>query len=353
MSDECSFDLPVHQIPEGLMIGPRSFRTDRILPALERLHLAATQTEPGRLTLKRGLFDFEAPHKPRFRQRLKARFHENTNQVPKGRLVMDFRPYSPKNWAHFLNDHLALLALALDLFELDLAQIHALLPRDAAGYIQNLCRLLGIDFTCTDATIRAEGIQVLQDSYIPLRGGRVTWMQNRASSPVMGYYRAQGLETATGDRRVYLARKRTRNVVNDDAVAAFLAPYGFTRIFMEELSVAEQLTLLLESEVIVAVHGAALAPLAYKFNATRATKVIEIFPVGHVTNNFRCIADQIGAEWIGVLGRTAPFNLPYLYDLPGPYTRHSLSSFEVDTESLRAALEIMGLPHPMEKTHEN
>lgn len=340
MQAERSISLPAYPIPAGQMIGPRSFRMDRIVPAMEIFQLGESATQDGEMTLQIGQFDFSAPPKPRIRQRLKDRFQEQNYSIPEGKVVFDFRPYSPNNWAHFLNDHLALLAITLEEFDLQLEDIYAILPLDTAGYIQNLCRMCGIAFTCTDATVSAYGVKVTLSSFIHIRGIRVAWMQ-KAQNPVTQFLGTQDIKPGSDTQRVYLSRKKTRNIKNDDEVMSLLDGFGFKRVFMEELSVEAQLTLLMKSAVIVAVHGAALAPLAYKSNATKDTKLIEIFPVGHVNNNFRCIADQIGAEWIGVLGRTEKFNIPHIYDLATPYMKHSLAAFDVDVDSVRTALETL------------
>lgn len=352
MQNERSIDLPTYNIPAGLMIGPRSFRTDRIIPAPEILQLREAATGSGELTLELGQFEFSPPEKSRLRRRFSALFQDEEYSLPDNKLALDLRLRQPDNWAHFLNDHLALVSIILETFDLKIEDIFAILPKDIPGYITDVCRLCSLEFICTDAIVSAQGIKIGIESFNDIRGTRVKWLQNELTSPVAKFLKAQDLGTEACDQRYYLSRRKTRNLRNDDDVTSMLEGLGFKRVFMEDLNVEEQLTLIMKSEVIVGIHGAALAPLAYKHNATSRTKLIEIFPVGHVNNNFRCFAAQIGAQWIGVLGRTEKKNIPYIYDLSKPYLIHSLSSFDVDVDSIRIALENMEETRSAEMSHE-
>ncbi|MDO7874165.1 glycosyltransferase family 61 protein [Hymenobacter sp. ASUV-10] len=61
-------------------------------------------------------------------------------------------------------------------------------------------------------------------------------------------------------RRVYVsrARQRIRRLLNEAAIEPLLRQYGFETVYFETLSFEEQVQLLLETDVLVGIHGAGL-----------------------------------------------------------------------------------------------
>ena len=347
-----NIDLPSFDVPAGLMIGPRSFRTDRIKPAAEVIKLSSTKTGGGTLQLEMGEFDFHPPALSLLRRARSQFLESQQSELPTNMVAFDCRFHSPSNWAHFLNDHMALFSIALESFRLKIEEVYLILPSDIPKYITNLCLACGLRFVCTDGIIHSKGIRIEINHFNDIRGIRTNWLQDAKNSPVAKLVADLNTSSEHCNRRIYLSRRNTRNIRNGDELASELSILGFERIFMEDLPVKDQLKLVYKVDFIIAIHGAALAPLAYKTNATHNTKVVEIFPIGHVTNNFRCIAAKIGAQWIGILGKTEKINYPHLYNLSTPYTKHSLASFEVDVESVKIALECLSTKQTKEQFNE-
>jgi hypothetical protein len=69
-------------------------------------------------------------------------------------------------------------------------------------------------------------------------------------------------EKETRHQRIYISRNKLssqrRMVVNEDALLDVLSPYGFKTIYMEDMSLKEQLTLMANAEVLITPHGAAM-----------------------------------------------------------------------------------------------
>jgi capsular polysaccharide biosynthesis protein len=122
-------------------------------------------------------------------------------------------------------------------------------------------------------------------------------------------------------------------------VEACLAPHDYTTIHAEDLSPADQMRLFREAEAMVAVHGAALAPLLYVPPGGRLRQLVEILPVGHMTDVYRVMAEQVGVGWTGVRGRIKPKHVEPAYRIGTPFKRFSLDSFEVDIVALERALD--------------
>ena len=74
---------------------------------------------------------------------------------------------------------------------------------------------------------------------------------------------------------VYISRSSAieRRVINEDEVMAALSPYDFDRYHLETNSVAENVALFNEADIIIGAHGAGLSDLIYSTDGT----VIELF----------------------------------------------------------------------------
>ncbi len=66
-------------------------------------------------------------------------------------------------------------------------------------------------------------------------------------------------------RRLFISRAkaRRRRLLNEDAVIATLAPFGFSAVALESLPLAAQIELFADAEAVAGLHGAGLAHLAF------------------------------------------------------------------------------------------
>jgi hypothetical protein len=103
-----------------------------------------------------------------------------------------------------------------------------------------------------------------------------------------------------------------------------------------------QLRLLMEAEEIVAIHGAAVAPLIYRSVQAPRAKLVEIFPCTKMTNVWRAMGHLVGCDWSGVRGKIEPAHLKGLYDISMPYLSDGDADFEADPVSLERALAVIG-----------
>ncbi|WP_066258976.1 glycosyltransferase family 61 protein [Neobacillus drentensis] len=87
-------------------------------------------------------------------------------------------------------------------------------------------------------------------------------------------------QLTTENKRIYISRKWSRIITNESDLWDLLKPYGFIKVELETLSVAEQARLFSTAEVIVGAHGAGLANLTF---CRPDTKVIEIFTPTFIT----------------------------------------------------------------------
>lgn len=94
--------------------------------------------------------------------------------------------------------------------------------------------------------------------------------------------------------RIYVSRADAtiRNVENIDDIERVLDEHGIETYVLSELSVAEQITLFANAELVVAPHGAGLANLVY----AHETSVIELFG-DEITGSFARLAEMLDHEY--------------------------------------------------------
>lgn len=138
----------------------------------------------------------------------------------------------------------------------------------------------------------------------------VPWSIIRDHRPhpcIVAYFNdlADGTAAATLPRRVYVDRRgsRHRRMVNEEELVLALAQLGFQPVALESLSLAEQIALFAQAEIIVSPHGAGLANIVY---ARPGCRVIEIHIDFWVNWCYRRLAAVFGVTYDCVVGRQTP-----------------------------------------------
>ncbi|GAB4529376.1 MAG: hypothetical protein Tsb0014_11240 [Pleurocapsa sp.] len=103
--------------------------------------------------------------------------------------------------------------------------------------------------------------------------------------------------------RIYISRERAKNrqIVNEAEVKDLLGKLGFQTIFLEELSVLEQVALFAKAEVIVAPHGSGLTNLVF---CSPQTIVIELFSPNYVRTDYWIISQQLKLQHYYSIGES-------------------------------------------------
>lgn len=324
-------------IPAGWLITPRSFLVDRIVPRCEEVKLIATETGGGPVRINVG----DQVFAPLLGRGLKSRLRRLQRQ-PTIRLdqqpVLDLRAGHPGNWAHFLNIHLAFLALAARTLSLNPSAFCVLLPAGTPQYIRTLADIIDLQCVYTDYEVTGYGVRMDFDDWNCIRGIRCNLLTDPTVSPVAAKLRDGTIKRQDSPQKLFLSRKSTRNLTNEDEITDLLSTHGFQKIYMEDLSPELQLSYLLNAQEVVAIHGAALAPMLYRDHNCSPIKLIELFPVGHLTNVYRAVVAAQDGRWCGVRGHINKQNIEHIYRLDQPYMEHSLEAFSVDPTSVEIAL---------------
>jgi capsular polysaccharide biosynthesis protein len=101
-------------------------------------------------------------------------------------------------------------------------------------------------------------------------------------------------------RNIYLSRNKYegRRISNESNLLKILEKHGFQTVYPEELSVAEQISLFKNADVIVSPHGASLANIIFCKNVT----LIEIFNQNYGTPTFYLVAKLLDFHYQHILG---------------------------------------------------
>lgn len=331
----CEITVPPRRIPSGTLVTARSYFIDRIAPDCEIVALPEGEVAGGALTLSAGPLQ-TGPARRRGFGKLVRRARE---RAPGGAVLIDLRHHDPDNWAHFLNNHLPLVFWAAETADCDWGALLLLLPADIPGYILKAAALFGLEVRATDAVVEGEGLTVAPAPWTAVRPVRAGWV----GAPKVQAALSAALAAQPGGalpKKVFLSRRKTRTLANEAEIETVLAARGFRTIYAEDLPAADQMRLFREAEEVVAVHGAALAPLLYCPPGARPRRLIELLAPGHMTNVYRAMAAELGVAWIGVRGRLKPEYVNGAYDFDTPYRAHSLDNFELDPVSLERAFEM-------------
>ncbi|MDD5217956.1 MAG: glycosyltransferase family 61 protein [Candidatus Omnitrophica bacterium] len=132
-------------------------------------------------------------------------------------------------------------------------------------------------------------------------------------------------------RRIYISREdaKKRKLTNETEVVGFLEPYGFEKVVLGKMSVAEQTSLFDETEVVVGPNGAGFANLAF---CREKAKVIELFPENYINPSVWTLSNQIKLDYYYIAGKVDPLQSK-------PESGRSDQDFSIDLADLKDILE--------------
>lgn len=137
---------------------------------------------------------------------------------------------------------------------------------------------------------------------VPSFPGNIAWMPKWACD----FLRSEFLnQTATNKyekvERLYISRKNATNrrIINEDEVLSFLNQFGFKSVTLEAMSVAEQVSLMADAEVVLAPHGSGLTNILF---CRAGTKVIEIFSPNYVYPCYWLVSNIVNLKYYYLIG---------------------------------------------------
>ncbi|MDD9269972.1 glycosyltransferase family 61 protein [Paenibacillus sp. GCM10023248] len=104
-----------------------------------------------------------------------------------------------------------------------------------------------------------------------------------------------------GFERLFISRSKARKrmLTNEADIYAYLKPYGFHYVILEDLTVAEQIQLFASAEIIVAPHGAGLTNMVF---TPPGAAIIELVAPSLVHNCYPILSSLIGHRHYYIIG---------------------------------------------------
>lgn len=325
-----------------LLVTPRSYLLDRMTPRVEEIWVPGATVGGGEVSYVLGEVVSKPPAQRRRARLLSLGGRASARRLEVTGVIIDLRRHNPQNWAHMLTNHLAYVFALAEATSVDWKDLILLLPANTPRHVVAAAAAFGLRTHLTDDPIRGEAIGFEAAPWTGNRGVRGDWarMPRVVSALETSVFMSEPEKPLP--RRVFISRRDSRRLTNEAEIVAHLAAHNVTTLYAEDLAPKDQFRLLAKADLVVAIHGAALAPLLYRPPTAPPAAVVELLPVGHVTLVWRVLAQQVGCRWVGVRGRIEPKHIKGgLYDLERPFLRFSTDDFAIDPVSIDHALELL------------
>lgn len=142
------------------------------------------------------------------------------------------------------------------------------------------------------------------------------------------------MQQSPNKKRIFITRKWSRKITNEDQVMEVLVKYGFVKLALESLSVAEQVKHFSSADVIIAAHGASLTNLTF---CTPGTKVLEIFPPSYIIPHYWGVSSVANLDYHYFIGMKGARDSQMLNRWPGG------DNITIDIPKFKAYLKKMNL----------
>lgn len=325
------------------ILGPRSYFSDRAVPLGDIIAVPARSFDSSFLRLSgTKIATATRRYHRRIEKLLRPKQSQQEIEGEVGRYHVDLRVFGLGNWSHFLNKALPIAILVRD----QLAHLNQKAPifiLDEAVFkaITDVMERFGLSFIRTNAAVKAALVQIdfstpeiidhLSRSILEPLSSEVDEMINGVTAPPCD--------------AIFLNRRPPlRSLINSDEIKERLVSEGYVEVFMEDHSAEEQIALILRASRIVAIHGAALAPLIFRTKGHGRLELIELVPPGHVVPFFRDMISDLPCFYRMVRGiPDASMTADAFANVDTPsmqFTQaHSLKPFAVDPASLQFAMD--------------
>lgn len=198
-----------------------------------------------------------------------------------------------------------------------------LMPEPVPVYVRKTAALLGFEsvYPLAEAQILTVPELLVPEHTAPPGLQNPALLRELRRELVLALYPNGNLPTPT--RRVYVSRARqaNRRLSNEAEAAALLAQHGFETIYFEGMPFAEQVALMLETDVLMGVHGANLTNILFLQEGARVVELMNEDKLVKLGNkDFENLIYFRISSWLG---------LPY-YAVPGRTTAGQLASNTAD-----------------------
>ncbi|GBF81183.1 glycosyltransferase family 61 protein [Aphanothece sacrum] len=205
------------------------------------------------------------------------------------------------NFAHWLMDCLPKLALIESLDSIAKKDLKFIIPDGSPHYIVDSLKLLSIQ---EEQTIQIQEESITVENLILCRAaekaGRPQKMHFLAirNKLLSSFIDEESVRLAS--TRIYVSRSQSsRKIVNEEEVLQILIKYNFQVIHCEKMSLAEQIRIFSEAEIVLGPHGAGIYN---QFFCNSGTSIIEIYNKEYWHHSSRIISSFMGHKHWHIFG---------------------------------------------------
>lgn len=188
--------------------------------------------------------------------------------------IFDLRSINPNNIAHLLTEIVPLCLHARRSVDREIAVVLSDLNRDFATRARELLAAFAIEPVVSHKKIAGPHVHVRG-----MRGMAVYDLKDTFDCPPLLYcpepYRGCRFKKTIHYEKVFFSRRGLRSLLNGRDVERMLEAQGYTTVYMEDFSIADQISIGANARNVVAIHGAAMGYLTLNRNIE---SVIELSP---------------------------------------------------------------------------
>ena len=237
-------------------------------------------------------------------------------------VALVFDQWSADNYYHWMVESLPRLLLVQEKYP----DCLLLIPEPAPGYVRRTVSLLGFNRVLplrrkTEEIVKVANLVLPElvyyyeeQEYINLFGtvrsevadsGSFTEAGNGLQhQELIAVVRQKLLKGFAGTpvhagRRIYVSRSRqkTRRLSNEQSIQPLLEKYGFETVYFEGMTFDEQVSLMLETEILLGVHGANMVNILF---LQAGARVVEMMNKDHLNDAYYLMSSSIGLPYFSV-----------------------------------------------------
>ena len=201
-------------------------------------------------------------------------------------------------------------------------------------YQQETLQLMGIPAEKIIESDRHSHIQA-DELIVPSFPGYLDWVEPGTIDFLRRTFLPHvGLTKTSSKQKIYVSRAKAKNrqVINELEVSQLLEAQGFQTVFLEEMSVLEQVAVFAHAQIIVTPHGSGLTNLVF---CSPDTKIVELFAPNYVRTDYWMISQYLQLQHYYVIGQS--FDCPSLRNLM--YQNALTEDILVNINSLKLVLQ--------------
>lgn len=269
------------------------------------------------------------------KKQLKMFLHKRQPIVDLGQnLIYDARGIYNGNIAHLIQHHLSKLQFFKNKTpyqEINNNEITILLTKNPHFLEAKFFEFFDFPVYCTDSAVTGNVIDVNCDIFYHLL-------------PFLSAMEFKNYVAKT-PKRIFISRKNSRTLINEEEIADFLKKEGYEKLYFEDLSLNMQWSVMRNATDIVSIHGAALGALAFNNQRLHSEtidrapfRLTELFGAGFVVDCFRRYTAVLEGSWAACRGKISDKIIRDI-DIKGKNMAHAFEPFEINIESLKKALK--------------